>query len=94
MTLPFENNTGRVIGKLTRRSIQSAAMKSIFTLVAIVLSVGLLSGLILSELGFHTAETRSFANRQHVIYEAISLEQAQAIAPVSYTHLDVYKRQT
>ena len=45
-----------------------------------MLSVGLLSGLILSELGFHTAETRSFANRQHVIYEAISLEQAQAIA--------------
>lgn len=80
MALPFENNTGRVIGRLTRRSIRSAKMKTIFALVAIVLSVGLLSGMVLAELGIRTADKRSFATMQHVLYEQITEAQAQAIA--------------
>lgn len=80
MTLPFDNNTNRIIGRLTRRSIQSASMKTILTLVAIALSVGLLTGLVLAELGLQTAEARSYATRQHVIYQQLTEGQAQTIA--------------
>lgn len=80
MRLPFENHTEKTIRRLTRRSLQASPMKTALTLVAIVLSVGLLTGLILSQTGIRTAEQRELDTRQHVIYENISEDTAGAIA--------------
>lgn len=80
MTWPFGNDTSAVIKKLADRSLRAARMKTIFSLVAIALSVGLMTGIALFEIGLQTAEQRSFLNRQHVIYEQINEQQARDIA--------------
>ncbi len=78
--MPFENNTSRMVRHITRRNLQAAKMKTLLTLLAIALSVGLLTGLILSELGVRTAEKRSFETRQHVIYHNLTEQQAEALS--------------
>jgi putative ABC transport system permease protein len=79
MIFPFENDTSAMTKKLAKRSLLSSKMKTVFSLVAIALSVGLLSGIILAELGYQTAEQRTFQTRQHVLYEKITEEQAMDI---------------
>lgn len=79
MTWPFENDTSAMIRKLAGKSLRSAKMKTIFSLVAITLSVGLMTGIILFERGVQTAEQRSFQTRQHVLYEQVTEQQARNI---------------
>lgn len=80
MTWPFENDTSVLIKRMAGRSLWSAKMKSVFSLAAIILSVGLMTGIILFEQGVQTAEQRSFLTRQHVIYENVTEQQARDIA--------------
>lgn len=80
MTWPFENDTSAMVKKLANRSLQSARMKTVFSLMAIALSVGLLTGIVLSELGFQTAQQRSFQTREHVLYKGLTEQQAEKIA--------------
>ena len=51
MTLPFENDTSAVTKKYAKRSIKTGKIKSVLSILTIMLSAALLSGFILSVVG-------------------------------------------
>ena len=48
MTLPFENDTSRIVKKYAKRSISQSRVKTLLSVLTIALAVALLSGFALS----------------------------------------------
>lgn len=74
------NNNGHCIRELAVRSVKSSRMRNVFTVLTIVLSVGLLMVMALFYAGMHTAAKRQVEGMQHVIYNGLSEEQLTAMA--------------
>lgn len=70
------NNNGRLIKKFAARSLKSARMRNMFTLLTIILSVALISGLALFVFGTRQADKNQLEKMQHVLYENLSPAQA------------------
>lgn len=72
----IKNNNNGLIKKLAARSLKSAKMRNIFTLLTIVLSVALISGLALFVFGVRQTDKNQLEKMQHVLYENLSHSQA------------------
>lgn len=74
-----KNNNGKLIRKFAARSLKSARMRNMFTLLTIILSVALISGLALFVFGTRQADKNQLETMQHVIYENLSSAQASGL---------------
>lgn len=79
MTLPFENDTSRLVKKYAKRSIRKNRVRTFLSFLTIVLSVALLSGFILSVIGMITETKRSLRTSSHMLYHNLSDEQMQKL---------------
>ena len=52
MTLPFENDTSRIVKKYAKHSISQSRVKTFLSVLTIALAVALLSGFALSVIGW------------------------------------------
>ena len=68
MTLPFENDTSAVTKKYAKRSIKTGKIKSVLSILTIMLSAALLSGFILSVVGMETESKREWQVSNHATY--------------------------
>ncbi|MFR1725342.1 ABC transporter permease [Emergencia timonensis] len=72
-----KNNNNGLIKKLAARSLKSAKMRNTFTLLTIILSVALISGLALFVFGVRQADKNQLDTMQHVLYQNLSNRQAE-----------------
>lgn len=79
MTWPFENDTSAVTGKYAKRSIRAGKIKSILSILTIMLSAALLSGFILSVIGMETESNRGWLVSNHAIYTIDSEQQMSSL---------------
>lgn len=74
-----KNNNGALTKKLAVRSLKSAKMRNAFTLLTIILSVALISGLALFVFGVRQADKTELEKMQHVLYGNLTGSQAQQL---------------
>lgn len=75
----MKNNNNRMIYKLAYQSLKASKMRNIFVLIAITLSVSLLSGITFFSNALEEVEKKELSLRQHAIYHDISLRQITAL---------------
>ena len=74
-----KNNNSNLVKKMAARSLKSAKMRNTFTLLTIILSVALISGLSLFVFGVRQADKNQLAQMQHVLYENLSHSQVEKL---------------
>lgn len=74
-----KNNNSNLVKKMAARSLKSAKMRNSFTLLTIILSVALISGLSLFVFGVRQADKNQLAQMQHVLYENLSHSQVEKL---------------
>lgn len=79
MTWPFENDTSTVVKKYAKRSMRKSKIKTLLSILTIVLSVALLSGFILSVVGMATETKRGLQKTNHAVYYNISDKQIEEL---------------
>lgn len=79
MTLPFENDTSRIVKKYAKRSISQSRVKTLLSVLTIALAVALLSGFALSVIGMETETKRGLLMSSQMLYHNLSDEQMQAL---------------
>ncbi len=75
----MKNNNKKVSYKLAKQSLKASKMRNVFTLITIILSVGLLAGLAFADDAIDTEYKRSLEQGSQVIFENISVEQIQQL---------------
>ena len=65
MTLPFENDTSRIVKKYAKHSISQSRVKTFLSVLTIALAVALLSGFALSVIGMETEAKRGLLMSSH-----------------------------
>ena len=66
MTWPFENDTSAVVKKYAKRSMRKSRIKTLLSVLTIMLSVALLSGFILSVVGMATETKRELQTAMYI----------------------------
>lgn len=79
MTWPFENDTSAVVKKYAKRSMRKSRIKTLLSVLTIMLSVALLSGFILSVVGMATETKRELQTANHAIYYNINDKQIEEL---------------
>lgn len=79
MTLPFENDTSRIVKKYAKRSISQSRVKTFLSVLTIALAVALLSGFALSVIGMETEAKRGLLVSSQMLYHNLNDEQMQAL---------------
>ena len=79
MTWPFENDTSAVVKKYAKRSMRKSRIKTLLSVLTIMLSVALLSGFILSAVGMATETKRELQTANHAIYYNINDKQIEEL---------------
>ena len=79
MTLPFENNTTQVVKRLAKNSLKSGKLRNILIVLAIALSVALMSGLALYIASMETSNSRQLNNLQQVFFYDITETQCDML---------------
>lgn len=79
MTWPFENDTSAVVKKYAKRSMRKSRIKTLLSILTIMLSVALLSGFILSVVGMATETKRELQTANHAIYYNINDKQIEEL---------------
>lgn len=79
MTLPFENDTSAVTKKYAKRSIKTGKIKSVLSILTIMLSAALLSGFILSVVGMETESKREWQVSNHATYVISNEKQIRSL---------------
>ncbi len=79
MTWPFENDTSAVVKKYAKRSMRESRIKTLLSVLTIMLSVALLSGFILSVVGMATETRRGLRTTNHALYYNISDKQIEEL---------------
>ena len=90
-----------ILNKLTIKSLKLNKKRTIVTIIGIILSGAMICGVASIAASFQDALVRSaietdgnyHASFYDVEYDNIKYISDNAYTPVSYTHLDVYKRQ-
>ena len=83
MTLPFENNTTQVVKRLAKNSLKSGKLRNILIVLAIALSVALMSGLALYIASMETSNSRQLNNLQQVFFYDITMLLPVAFAAIN-----------
>ncbi|MEG0152993.1 MAG: FtsX-like permease family protein [Cellulosilyticaceae bacterium] len=68
-------NNKKTINNLVKSSLKTYKMRSVFTLITIVLSVSLIAGLTFMSSAIQQSKLKELAIRQHVIYHEVNQEQ-------------------
>ena len=79
MTWPFENDTSAVVKKYAKRSMRKSRIKTLLSVLTIMLSVALLSDFILSVVGMATETKRELQTANHAIYYNINDKQIEEL---------------
>ena len=79
MTLPFENDTSRIVKKYAKHSISQSRVKTFLSVLTIALAVALLSGFALSVIGMETEAKRELLVSSQMLYHNLNDEQMQAL---------------
>ena len=79
MTWPFENDASAVAEKYAKRSIRTSRMKTLLSVLTIMLSAALLSGFILSVAGMATETKRGMQRTNHAVYYNIDDKQMEKL---------------
>lgn len=79
MTLPFENDTSRIVKKYAKHSISQSRVKTFLSVLTIALAVALLSGFALSVIGMETEAKRGLLMSSQMLYHNLNDEQMQAL---------------
>lgn len=79
MTLPFENDTSAVTKKYAKRSVKTGKIKSVLSILTIMLSAALLSGFILSVVGMETESKREWLVSNHATYVISNEQQIESL---------------
>ena len=79
MTWPFENDTSAVVKKYAKRSMRKSRIKTLLSVLTIMLSVALLSGFILSVVGMATETKRELQTANNAIYYNINDKQIEEL---------------
>ena len=79
MTWPFENDTSAVAEKYAKRSIRTSRMKTLLSVLTIMLSAALLSGFILSVAGMAAETKRGMQRTNHAVYYNIDDKQMEKL---------------
>lgn len=69
------NNNSSLIKRLALRSLKTGKMRNFFTLITIILSVALISGMALFVFGVRQADKNQLEKMQHVLYENLNPSQ-------------------
>lgn len=75
MTLPFENDTSRIVKKYAKHSISQSRVKTFLSVLTIALAVALLSGFALSVIGMETEAKRELLVSSQMLYHNLNDEQ-------------------
>ena len=79
MTLPFENDTSRIVKKYAKHSISQSRVKTFLSVLTIALAVALLSGFALSVIGMETEAKRELLVSSQMLYHNLNDEQMQTL---------------
>ena len=79
MTLPFENDTSRIVKKYAKHSISQSRVKTFLSVLTIALAVALLSGFVLSVIGMETEAKRELLVSSQMLYHNLNDEQMQTL---------------
>lgn len=77
MTLPFENDTSRIVKKYAKHSISQSRVKTFLSVLTIALAVALLSGFALSVIGMETEAKRELLVSSQMLYHNLNDEQTE-----------------
>ena len=91
MTWPFENNTNGIVKNLAKRNLKSEKRRNVMVIVSVVLSAFLISLSGLTGVSLMQTEKKKVIDTYEATYVQVDETHIEA---GSYTHLDVYKRQT
>lgn len=72
MTLPFENDTSRIVKKYAKHSISQSRVKTFLSVLTIALAVALLSGFALSVIGMETEAKRELLVSSQMLYHNLN----------------------
>ena len=75
----FKVKNKKTINFLAKNSLKEYKMRNIFTLIAIILSVTLISGLAFFSSAIQETNRKDLISRQHVIYHEVSYNQIKSI---------------
>lgn len=75
----LKNNNGKILRKLTMRSLKSGKMRNIFIIITVALSATLISGLAGFSAAMDKKEELELAVEPHVIYSDLNNEQVQSL---------------
>ena len=73
------NNNKSFVKKIARRSIGSSRMRTVMSLLAVILAAALISGLSMFSLGLNEKTDRQLDTMQHVIYGNLTKEQCDRL---------------
>lgn len=76
----LEVNSKKTINKLVNSSLKQYKMRNFFTLIAIVLSVSLISVFVFMEAAIEETNRKDLSKRQHVIYHELTQEQIDELS--------------
>lgn len=79
MTFPFENDTSKVIKKISRRSIRSSKFRNIFTVITITLASALLTCILLWGFGTTQENINLVKDTAQIVYCGLSEQQGSEL---------------
>ena len=79
MTLPFENDTSKIIKRISNKSLKSNRKRNLFAIVTIALASALLSAIVLYGFGVSQKTKNDNAGTAQIVYHALSEQQGQEL---------------
>lgn len=79
MTLPFENDTSKIIKRISNKSLNSNRKRNLFTILTIALASALLSAIVLYGFGVSQKTENDNAGTAQIVYHALSEQQGQEL---------------